>query len=60
MNLALRYTLSKDLTAAIPPGEIQLFWKAYEIAKNFTPITEAEKEKLVALAEKTQPVFSNI
>jgi predicted aldo/keto reductase-like oxidoreductase len=60
MNLALRYTLSKDLTAAIPPGEVQLFWKAFEIAKNFTPITEAEKAKLVALAEKTQPVFSNI
>jgi predicted aldo/keto reductase-like oxidoreductase len=60
MQLALRYTLSKDLTAAIPPGEIQLFWKAFEIAKNFTPISESEKEKLVALAEKTQPVFSNI
>jgi predicted aldo/keto reductase-like oxidoreductase len=60
MHLALRYTLSKDLTAAIPPGEIELFWKAFDIAKNFTPITEAEKEKLIALAEKTQPVFTNI
>lgn len=57
MNLALRYTLSKQLTAAIPPGEIKLFWKAYQIAANFTPLTEEENAKLVALANQTEPVF---
>ncbi len=57
MNLALRYTLSKELTAAIPPGESTLFWKAYAIAAGFKPITDEEKARLVALAANTEPVF---
>lgn len=57
MNLALRYTLSKELTAAIPPGESTLFWKAHAIAASFKPITDEEKARLVALAANTEPVF---
>lgn len=57
MNLALRYTLSKEVTAAIPPGESTLFWKAHAIAAGFKPITDEEKARLVALAANTEPVF---
>jgi predicted aldo/keto reductase-like oxidoreductase len=57
LNMAFRYTLSLDITAAVSPGEAQLFWKGVEIAKRFTPITDTEKEKLLALAKVTEPVF---
>jgi len=57
LNMAFRYTLSLDITAAVSPGESQLFWKGVEIAKRFTPINDTEREKLLALAKVTEPVF---
>jgi predicted aldo/keto reductase-like oxidoreductase len=58
-RLALRYTLSKDLTAAIPPGDAEFFWKAVEVARNFKPLTADENETLAKLATGLQPVFSH-
>lgn len=57
LNMAFRYTLSMDITAAVSPGEAKLFWKGVDIAKRFTPINEDEREKLLALAKVTEPVF---
>lgn len=57
LNLAFRYTLSLDITAAVSPGAAELFWKGVEIAKNFTPLKKMEREKLLALAKNTEPVF---
>jgi predicted aldo/keto reductase-like oxidoreductase len=57
LNLALRFTLSLDITAAVSPGEAQLFWKGVDVAKKFTPLTTDERQKLVALAKVTEPVF---
>lgn len=57
MKLALRYTLSKKVTAAIPPGEHTLFLKALEFMQNYQPITESETKELLALAKNTKPVF---
>jgi predicted aldo/keto reductase-like oxidoreductase len=57
LNMAFRYTLSMDITAAVSPGEAKLFWKGVDIAKRFTPINEDEREKLLALAKITEPVF---
>lgn len=57
-NLALRFTLSQDVTSAIPPGEAQLFHLALEIAEDFQPITDAEVAELKHLAEGVVPVFS--
>ena len=57
LNMAFRYTLSMDITAAVSPGEAKLFWKGVDIAKRFTPINEDEREKLLALAKVTVPVF---
>jgi len=57
MKRALRYTLSKKITAAIPPGEYTLFLKALEFMQNFNPIEEKETKELLALAQNTRPVF---
>ena len=58
-RLALRYTLSKELTAAIPPGDAEFFWKAVDVARNFKPISAAENEILAKRATGLQPVFSH-
>jgi predicted aldo/keto reductase-like oxidoreductase len=57
MKMALKYTLSKNITAAVPPGKNTLFLKALEFMNNYQPITEPETQKLLALAKVTQPVF---
>jgi len=57
MKLALKYTLSKHVTAAIPPGQYTLFLKALEFTGDFNPITEQETSQLLALAKETMPVF---
>jgi aryl-alcohol dehydrogenase-like predicted oxidoreductase len=56
-ELALRFTLSQPITAAVPPGEEDLFWRAVDIAEKFEPITEAETDELRALANEVTPVF---
>jgi predicted aldo/keto reductase-like oxidoreductase len=58
-RLALRYTLSKELTAAIPPGDAEFFWKAVEVARNFQPVSSAENEILAKVATGLQPLFSH-
>jgi len=55
--LALRYTLSLPITAAIPPGDMRLFRIAAEIAKEFTPITSEELAQVRALAQNERPLF---
>lgn len=57
LHMAFRYTLSLDITAAVSPGEAKLFWKGVDIARSYTPITDGEREKLLALAKETEPVF---
>jgi predicted aldo/keto reductase-like oxidoreductase len=41
-QLAFRYTLSHDITAAVPPGDIEHFRWAVEVVKDFKPVTEDE------------------
>ncbi len=57
-KLALRYTLSQPITAAIPPGEAKLFRWALEAAADFTPITEGETAVLMAKARDEVPIFT--
>ena len=57
MKQALRYTLSKKVTSAIPPGEYTLFLKALEFMQDFDLIEEEETKELLALAKNTKPVF---
>lgn len=56
-ELGLRFTLSQPITAAIPPGEEELFRLAMDAAMRFTPVTEKELEELYALSDKLNPIF---
>lgn len=57
MKMALKYTLSKNITAAIPPGEYTLFLKALEFMQDYKPISEIETQELLILAKNTNPIF---
>ncbi len=56
-ELALRWTLSQPVVAAVSPGEEELFWRAVELARELRPITEAESEQLRQLADSLDPLF---
>ncbi|MBE7500174.1 MAG: aldo/keto reductase [Verrucomicrobiales bacterium] len=56
-KLGLRFTLSHPITAAVPPGDEQLFRLALELARDLTPLTEAEAAALKAQALKGEPIF---
>jgi aryl-alcohol dehydrogenase-like predicted oxidoreductase len=54
---ALRFTLSEDITAAIPPGDERLFRIALAAAPGLTPLTADERRDLLASARDTTPIF---
>ncbi len=56
-SLALRFTLSQPVTAAIPPGDPGLFEMALGLAEKFTPITEEEIQYLKEKAKENTPIF---
>lgn len=58
-RLALRFTLSEDVTAALPPGDEQLFRLALTIARTFTPLTARERGSLQTAASTLQPLFTS-
>lgn len=55
--LALRWTLSQPVAAAIPPGQIEYFRLAMDVAQRFTPVNEQETKTLMAEAKSEQPLF---
>lgn len=56
--LALRFSLSQPITAALPPGEAPLFRLAVQVAARFTPITADEIEELRRRAAAVEPLFT--
>ena len=56
-ELALRWTLSQPVTAAIPPGQIEYFRQAMDVAQRFTPVNEEETKTLMTEAKGLQPLF---
>ena len=56
-DLALRFTLSQPITAAIPPGDPDLFRMALDIAESFRPITDEELGRLRERARGMRPLF---
>jgi len=54
----LRFTLSEPITAAVSPGEEVLFRLALELASEFTPLTPAEREALLAGTKGLTPIFT--
>ena len=57
-ELALRWTLSLPITAALPPGDPRLFWLALDCAERYTPLTEAERADVEARAGRETPLFT--
>jgi hypothetical protein len=57
MKLALRWTLSQPITAAIPPGDPKLWEMAVKVTKDFTPITPEEEQILRNEAKGLMPLF---
>lgn len=59
-SLALRFTLSQHVTAAVPPGDENFFWRAVKIGRDFTPIDANEVQKLKQLAAGVTPLFKSV
>jgi len=56
-ELAIRFTLSEPITAAVTPGHSDLFRRAVEVAGKFKPLSEAERAELRKRAEGLKPIF---
>jgi aryl-alcohol dehydrogenase-like predicted oxidoreductase len=54
---ALRFTLSEDVTAAIPPGDERLFRMALELAPDLSPLTLQERSDLLSSARSLRPLM---
>ena len=57
-RMGLRFTLSHPITAAIPPGDENLFKLALRLAVEFKPLEEAEVAEIKQKAMKEKPLFS--
>ncbi len=60
IELALRYTLSQNVTAALPPGQMDLFRKAVSVAQEFKPVTEQEVQELDEILGNREPLFEKV
>jgi predicted aldo/keto reductase-like oxidoreductase len=58
-ELGFRFALSQPITAAIPPGEEELFRHALDLAADFRPITPQEAEEVKTLAAGMNPIFKS-
>jgi predicted aldo/keto reductase-like oxidoreductase len=56
-NLALRFTLSQGITAAIPPGDPGFWDTALDTAQNFTPISTEEVAELKRISTGVASLF---
>lgn len=57
-ELALRWTLSLPITAAIPPGDPGLFRMALDFADRFTALSDEEMRDVEKHAKINSPLFS--
>ena len=56
-SLALRFTLSLPVTAAVCPSHAELLWWACDAAEEFTPISKEEAALLAKRSEGLDPIF---
>ncbi len=54
---ALRFTLSENVTAAVPPGDERLFRMALELAHDLPPLSAGEREELLAGTSGLRPIM---
>jgi len=56
---ALRFTLGEGVTAAIPPGDERIFELALSLAADaIEPLSDLERQSLLASADQVKPIFS--
>jgi aryl-alcohol dehydrogenase-like predicted oxidoreductase len=55
--LGLRWTLSRPITAAVPPGDEKYFRLAMDVAQKFQPLQPEEEKTLMAGAVGVEPIF---
>jgi aryl-alcohol dehydrogenase-like predicted oxidoreductase len=56
-SLALRWTLSQPITAAVPPGDEKYFRLAMDVAQRFQPLQPEEEKTLMARATGVEPII---
>jgi aryl-alcohol dehydrogenase-like predicted oxidoreductase len=54
---ALRFTLSRPITAAMSPGHAELLWWACDAADRFQPLSPEEETYVARLSEGLEPIF---
>jgi aryl-alcohol dehydrogenase-like predicted oxidoreductase len=57
IKMALSFTLSHPVTAAIPPGEIRLFKTALSVAGGIKPLSDSEIQKIKERGLQGTPLF---
>jgi predicted aldo/keto reductase-like oxidoreductase len=57
IRMGLRFTLSHPVTAAIPPGEPELFAKALNVADRLDPLKDEEVIMMKEKARAGEPLF---
>ncbi len=56
-ELALRFTLSRPVTAAVSPGHEELLWWACDAADRFTPLSAEEEAMAARRSQGIAPLF---
>lgn len=56
-SLALRFTLSMPITAAVSPSHAEFLWWMCDIADNLTPLTPEEDAKLAEMSAGLDTIF---
>jgi predicted aldo/keto reductase-like oxidoreductase len=56
-EMPFRFTLSQDITAAVAPGQTELFPMMMDMADDFRPISGDEEQKLREIAQDLAPIF---
>ena len=57
-GLAIRYTLDLPVVSIIPPADDRLFRIAVDKAMDYRPLTQPERDRLIASIESVKPIFS--
>ena len=56
-SLALRFTLSRPITAATSPSHAELLWWACDTADRLRPLSQEEEAQVAKLSEGLEPIF---
>jgi len=59
-QLALRFTLSRPVVAAVSPGHHEFLWWACDAADSYRALSEAEEQEVSERARTADPIFSTV